>query len=516
MIPSWYFTEHTYISRVAAKQMGAEKRKEAPVGGYLVHGTTRAGWEKIKKLGLNKMSRRHVHFADCEDVCRGGVVPVREKGEWKTAKKEVLIFVNRERAEKDGLVFFEHQNGGHTILTRGIKDTGTVPLAYIDRAVDVDTGDVLCEPVGACLLPAPPVKRGHTGLPWTKKYFKVDSHTHILPESLDLCKKFAESGYIYLEKTPEGLNMMKDGKLFRAVRENCYNAEAVLEDMEANDIDVQVLCTVPVMFCYWTKTKADAVELARYLNDDIAKVVERYPKKFIALGTLPMQFPEEAVKEMRRCVKELNIKGFQLGSHVEKWELSDPALYPIWEAAEELDAAIMIHPWEMMGANEHGNKYWLPWLVGMPAETTRAICHCVMSGLLDRFPKLRFMFAHGGGSFAYTAGRIQHGYNCRPDLCAIDAKEGPISYLKTETRSARFWVDTLTHDEEAMRFLVKKMGDDRIIMGSDYPFPLGEWVPGRMIEEIDGEGWTDERREKILFKNFFEWLGVDAKEYIQK
>eukprot|EP01064_Diplonema_japonicum_P033589 TRINITY_DN6660_c3_g1_i1.p1 TRINITY_DN6660_c3_g1~~TRINITY_DN6660_c3_g1_i1.p1 ORF type:complete len:500 (+),score=158.20 TRINITY_DN6660_c3_g1_i1:45-1544(+) len=498
----------------------AEKRKgEAlPVTGYLVHGTTKQCWEKIKNLGLNKMSRRHVHFVEAKDVndCIDGVVPVREEGKWKDAKKEVLIFVNRERAERDGLEFFEHVSGGNTVLTKGIKDTGMVPLAYIDKAVDVETGDVLCEPVGACLLPAPPVKRGRTGLPWTKRYFKVDSHTHILPESLDLCKKFLEKGYITLEPTEQGRNMLKDGKLFRAIKANCYSAEAVLDDMVSNDIDVQVLSTVPVMFCYWTKTKNDAVELARYLNDDIAAVVKKNPTKFIALGTLPLQFPDEAVKELKRCVNTLGIKGFQIGSHVEQWELSDPALFPVFEAAQELNVSIMVHPWDMMGASEHGNKYWLPWLVGMPAETTRAMCHMFMSGLLDKLPKLRVMFAHGGGSFAYTAGRIQHGYNCRPDLCAIDAKEGPMTYLKTPERSARFWVDTLTHDAEAMRFLVEKMGEDRIVMGSDYPFPLGEWVPGRMIEELDGAGWTEERREKILSKNFFEFMNMDIKDFLRE
>ena len=485
-------------------------REESEV---LVHGTTKASWEKIKELGLNKMARQHIHFvAASDDVVSAGSVPRRTPhGTWDDEKKDILIFVDKERAERDGINFVEHINGGNTFVSKGIKDNGTLPLAYFEKVLDVASGDILWEPVGACALPAPPVKRGRVrGVNWSKKYFKVDFHSHILPATLTLCNEFAEKGYITLEKTPEGRNMLKDGVFFRAIKDNCYSAEAILKDMEANDIDVQVLSTVPVMFCYWTKTKVDAVRLSQYINDDMAEVCKQYPKKFIPLGQLPLQFPDEAIKEMRRCVA-MGFKGFQIGTHVNNWELSDENLFPVFAEAEKLDVGIMVHPWDMMGAAEHGAKYWLPWLVGMPAETTRSMCHVFMSGLLNKLPKLRILFAHGGGSFAYTAGRIQHGYNCRPDLCATDAPEGPTSYLANSERPARFWVDSLTHDVDAMKFLIGKMGDARIIMGSDYPFPLGEWVPGRMIEDMNAEGWDEERKQKLLALNTFEFLGMEKK-----
>eukprot|EP01060_Flectonema_neradi_P026310 TRINITY_DN3522_c0_g1_i7.p1 TRINITY_DN3522_c0_g1~~TRINITY_DN3522_c0_g1_i7.p1 ORF type:complete len:452 (+),score=107.50 TRINITY_DN3522_c0_g1_i7:650-2005(+) len=432
-------------------------------------------------------------------------------GKMSAGQKEIVVYIDRKKAEKHGLVFKEAS--AKTFTTIGLKETGMVPIAHINKVINVVKNEVLWEPSGACLLPSPPVKKHIQGLEWRKKFFKVDFHAHILPKNLDLCDKFEESGYITLKPTESGADMLKDGKLFRSIRPNCYDAEAILEDMRDTDIDVQVLSTVPVMFCYWTKNKSNALELAKYLNDDMLAIVDKHPKKFIALGTLPLQFPEDAIVEMERCVK-LGMKGFQIGSHVEQWELSDEALFPVFEAAERLGAAIMVHPWDMMGADDHGSKYWLPWLVGMPAETTRAMAHVFMSGLLNKLPKLRMLFAHGGGSFAYTAGRIQHGYNCRPDLCAFDANEGPITYLATEERHARFWVDSLTHDDEAMRFLIKKMGDTRVLMGSDYPFPLGEWVPGKMIEEMDGEGWNDERRAKLLAGNTFDFLGLDPAFYM--
>eukprot|EP01061_Rhynchopus_euleeides_P018129 TRINITY_DN29964_c0_g1_i2.p1 TRINITY_DN29964_c0_g1~~TRINITY_DN29964_c0_g1_i2.p1 ORF type:complete len:496 (+),score=217.28 TRINITY_DN29964_c0_g1_i2:39-1526(+) len=493
-----------------------EKRKhDDGANGLLVHGTSRESWEKIKDAGLNRMQRQHIHFSVDNEEAHKGKVPIRATGgAWDKAQKDVVIFVNREKAEKDGITFYDHRSGGNTVLSPGIKDNGMLPLAYFERVVDVASGDVLWEPVGACLLPAPPVKRGRVkGLDWYKKYFKVDFHAHILPENLDLCLGFKEKGYITLEKTKEGRNMLKDGKLFRAIRSNCYSAEAMLTDMEANDIDVQVLSTVPVMFCYWTKAKEDAIALSRYINDDMADIVKKYPKKFIALGQLPLQFPDESIKEMRRC-HAMGFRGFQIGTHVNNWELSDEALFPVFQEAERLGVGIMVHPWDMMGTAEYGTKYWLPWLVGMPAETTRAMCHVFMSGLLNKLPNLRMLFAHGGGSFAYTAGRVQHGYNCRPDLCATDAPEGPITYLATPERPARFWVDSLTHDVDAMKFLINKMGDARVIMGSDYPFPLGEWVPGRMIEDMAAEGWDDERKQKLLALNTFEFLGLSPEDYM--
>lgn len=135
----------------------------------------------------------------------------------------------------------------------------------------------------------------------------------------------------------------------------------------------------------------------------------------LGLGTLPMQAPELAIEELRRCVNDLGLAGVQIGSHVNDWNLDAPELFPIFQEAEKLGACVFVHPWEMMG-REKMTKYWLPWLVGMPAETTLAICSMIFGGVLERLPKLKVCFAHGGGAFPFTIGRIEHGFNCRPDL----------------------------------------------------------------------------------------------------
>ncbi|CAF4558242.1 unnamed protein product [Rotaria sp. Silwood1] len=170
-------------------------------------------------------------------------------------------------------------------------------------------------------------------------------------------------------------------------------------------------------------------------------------------------------------------------------------------AAEELGAAIFVHPWDMMGKKEMP-KYWLPWLVGMPAETSRAICSMIFGGVFEKLKKLKVCFAHGGGSFPFTLGRIEHGFEVRPDLCAIDNNVNPKEYI------GKFYLDSLTHDKDALKYIVNLMGENKICLGTDYPFPLGELTPGKLIEEMD---FGNELKEKLLWKNAIEFLGVKLK-----
>jgi aminocarboxymuconate-semialdehyde decarboxylase len=240
------------------------------------------------------------------------------------------------------------------------------------------------------------------------------------------------------------------------------------------------------MFSYWAKPQ-DALDLSMYLNDHIAGIVQKYPSRFIGLGTIPLQSPDLAIKEMERCMK-IGLRGVQIGSHVNDWNLNEPALFPVFEAAQEMGAAIFVHPWEMMG-KEKMPKYWLPWLVGMPAETSLAICSMIFGGV----------FAHGGGSFPITIGRIEHGFHVRPDLVAVDNAENPRKYLK------QFYLDSLVHDPLALDLLINLMGADRIALGTDYPFPLGELSPGKLIESMP---YSDEIKKRLLGGTALEWLGM--------
>lgn len=329
---------------------------------------------------------------------------------------------------------------------------------------------------------------------------KIDIHTHILPKEIPAWKeRFGYGGFVKLDHhRPCCARMVKDdGKFFREIEDNAWSAERRIEECDRFGVNAQVLSTVPVMFSYWARA-ADGGEISKFLNDGIAEIVAKYPKRFIGLGTVPLQDTRLAIKELERC-QEIGLVGVQIGTNVNQLNLSEPQFFEFFAACENLGMAIFVHPWEMMGEREM-QKYWLPWLVGMPAETSRAICSLIFSGVLERLPKLRICFAHGGGSFPYTLGRIAHGFEARPDLCAVDNPINPREYL------GKFWLDSLVHEPAMLRFLIELFGAEKIALGTDYPFPLGELEPGKMIESMRFDEAT---KSKLMHGAAVAWLNLD-------
>lgn len=320
----------------------------------------------------------------------------------------------------------------------------------------------------------------------------------------DLEKKYGYGGFANLEHIEPGCaRMIIDGEGTREIKANCWDPGVRIAECDQTGVDVQVLSTVPIMFSYWAKP-ADALDLAKLLNDHLAGVVQDDCDRFVGLGTLPMQAPDLAIKELERCLKELNLAGVEIGSHINDWNLNDEHLFQVFEAAQELGAALFVHPWDMMGKKQM-SQYWLPWLVGMPAETSRAICSMIFGGVFERLPNLRVAFAHGGGSFPATIGRIEHGFNVRPDICALDNDINPRRYL------GQFYLDSLVHDPTVLQYLIDLVGADRVALGSDYPFPLGEHHPGKMIEsmqEFDGK-----TKQWLLSGTALQWLNIDKSRF---
>lgn len=338
---------------------------------------------------------------------------------------------------------------------------------------------------------------------------KIDCHAHILPETWPSLKdKYGYGGFIQLEHGANGrARMMRDdGTFFREVGKNCWDANAILADMDGHDVDAMVLCTVPALFSYWAQP-AHALDWSRFLNNHIAEVVHEHPKRFIGLGTVPLQDVDLAIAEMQRCRNELGFHGIEIGSNVNAQNLDDKIFFPFWEAAQELNMGIFVHPWEMMGA-ERTSRYFLQWLVGMPAETTLAVTSMIFGGVFDTFPSLKVMYAHAGGSFPYTLGRISHGYHARPDLCNVHRVKDPVEYI------GRFWVDSITHNADALRFLIALMGEHRIAYGTDYPFPLGDLDHGSFIEQM--QDLSPVTKQTIFESSVLEFLGLQAQTFIRE
>lgn len=327
---------------------------------------------------------------------------------------------------------------------------------------------------------------------------KIDSHTHILPETLPRwTDKFGYGDFIHLEHHRSGFaRMMRGNRFFREIGENCWNPQLRIEEYARFGTQVQVVCTIPVMFAYWAKPQ-DGLDIARFLNDHIAGLIQAYPKNYLGLGTIPMQDTALAIGELERC-QQLGLHGIQLGSNVNDLNLNEERFFPIFEACQRLNLAVLIHPWEMMGEKSM-QRYWLPWLVGMPAETSRAACSLIFGGVFERLPQLRVNFAHAGGSFLTSIGRIQHGFDCRPDLVAIDNTVPPRDYL------GRFWVDSVTHDPLLLEYVLKLQGSQRITLGSDYPFPLGDLEIGTFIEKMDLDTSV---KEDIFHRATLAWLDI--------
>lgn len=328
----------------------------------------------------------------------------------------------------------------------------------------------------------------------------IDIHTHLIPKNLpDWKNKYGYGGFIKLDHhKPCCARMLKDdGTFFREIEENCWDADARVKDCDQHHVTQQVLSTVPVLFSYWANPD-HGLEISKFLNDDLHASIQKHPGRFYALGTLPMQSAKLAVKELERCKKELKFQGVQIGSHVNGKNLNDPEIVEVLHACQELDACVFVHPWDMLGADRM-KQYWLPWLVGMPTEITLAICSMIFGGVFEKLPKLRIAFAHGGGSFPGTLGRIQHGFEARPDLCGVDNKIPPNQYTD------RFYLDTLVHDPEQLKFLIKMFGAKRLALGTDYPFPLGENVPGKLIQDLKLDSKTQDR---LLAGTALEWLGI--------
>jgi len=327
----------------------------------------------------------------------------------------------------------------------------------------------------------------------------IDIHTHIIPrEIINGALQDRERFEVEVNPTEESgcfILKHKQGFVYKVIPDY-YDIEARLKEMKRRNLSFEVLSISPTFFCYWTDLNT-ACEVARISNDALEKWIQASPEHFKAFGTVPMQCCKSAVSEMEYAMSKPGFVGIEIGGIIEGTHLSDPRYLPFFEAAEALNALIFIHPY-YVGPWPGLEPQYLTNLVGNPLKTTIAISLLILEGVLKKYPRLKIIAAHGGGFLPYGIGRIDHGYKVREET-GPEIPEKPSIYM-----GKNIYCDCITHDPEALVYLKNKVGINKVLLGSDYPYDMGLEDPVGFIEQ--NTGLTELEKECILADN---WLGLD-------
>jgi aminocarboxymuconate-semialdehyde decarboxylase len=288
-------------------------------------------------------------------------------------------------------------------------------------------------------------------------------------------------------------------KQLAAIAPKMDSVEERLADMDRMGVDVQAISLPPYQLYYWAEPEVGRAA-ARKLNEYLVETAAKAPDRFVTLGTIPLQHPEMAVAELEYCIKKLGMRGVEILTHVEGRELSRANLDPFFAKAEELGALIFIHPDGFTHGERMQEHYFLN-LIGHPIENSLAIGHLVFDGVLDRYPGLKICVAHGGGYVPAYAGRFDHGWRARPD-CRQHIDRPPSEYMK------KLYFDTMVFEPDQLGFLIEKYGADHILLGTDYPYDMGEDDPVGLIARV--EGLSEAERNQVGGLNAVRLLGIEA------
>lgn len=266
--------------------------------------------------------------------------------------------------------------------------------------------------------------------------------------------------------------------------------EQRIADMDRMGVDVQVISPSPSQYYYWADRDL-AAQIVRVQNEHIAALCAEHPKRLAGLGTVALQHPDLACGQLSYAVRTLGLKGVEISTSVMGKELSDPALRPFWDKAEELGALVFVHPFGTT-LNERTNTHYLVNTIGQPLETTLALSHLIFGGVLDAYPGLKIVAAHGGGYLPTYIGRSDHAFGVRPEA-AVECRSKPSDLLK------RIWFDSVVYDTLALRHLVDRVGASQVVIGTDYPFDMGQYEVHQLVDNTPG--LTEQERAAILGGN---------------
>lgn len=297
----------------------------------------------------------------------------------------------------------------------------------------------------------------------------VDIHCHIAtPECQPLVRDIfsPEKEPFFRFSSPETQEINQ--RLFASVAPKLTSPEERLKDMDAMGIDIQAISPSPAQYYYWTDGEL-GLQLAQMQNNRVAEIVQAHPTRFVGMGTVPLQDVDRAVHELERIVRELSLRAVEVSTNVNGVDFDDPRFQPFFTKAEELEALIFMHP---IGFTDAGRfrEYYLTNVIGQPLESTVAVSRMIFGGVLERHPQLKLCVAHGGGYLPYYAGRMDHAYTVRPE-CQRGISRPPSTYLR------QLYYDTVIYTGETLASLVAKVGSDRVLLGTDYPFDMGESDP---------------------------------------
>ncbi|MGH8259531.1 MAG: amidohydrolase family protein [Steroidobacteraceae bacterium] len=302
----------------------------------------------------------------------------------------------------------------------------------------------------------------------------IDIHAHLaVPAADNVLRPHAAQAAAFTFSSPDSDAVNRE--LFARIGAKLHSIEAHLRDMDALGIDIQAISPLPGQLIYAAPPDV-ARDAARLTNDGIAAAVAQHPERLVGMGLVPLQVPELAVAEMRRCVRELGLRGIEIPSHVAGRELSETAFRPVLAAAEALGVVLFLHP---LGAS-HGERlrdHYLNNVLGNPIDSTIAVAHLIFDGVLEQLPGLKVCVAHGGGYASHYWGRLDHAWRVRAD-CRRHISKPPSEYLR------RLYFDTLVFDRAQLQFLLSTYGADHLCLGTDYPFDMSEPDPIRFHEEL--------------------------------
>ncbi|MEV0087427.1 amidohydrolase family protein [Saccharopolyspora sp. NPDC050642] len=326
----------------------------------------------------------------------------------------------------------------------------------------------------------------------------IDVHSHYVPNGWPDLTTEAGPGAPWLKVESESEAVIMVGtEEFRRIRSDCWDAGRRLADMDADGVQAQVVSPTPAFFNYG-RTGAQAAKISRIFNDLALDIVAPAPDRLIPFCQVPLQDTDAACRELERSVANGH-RGVEIGNHVGDLDLDSEGVVTFLQHCASLNVPVFVHPWDM-ASSPRLDRWMAQWLTGMPAETHLSILALILGGVFDRIDdSLKICFAHGGGSFAFWLGRMENAWHGRNDIIGT-SEFPPTHYLD------RFSVDSVVFDERALRLLVDTLGTDGVMVGSDYPYPLGERPVGDVVRK--SAFLDDAAREQIVRQNAERFLGI--------